>query len=263
MALLLFCYLCWGWIATTTVSLLPTAHANVYHIGDIEEAHNKSWWANNLGVTQFSKMHSTRIVWIGDSTSRNMMMFVCDLLGGGWDDTCMGCATQNLTIIGRAFGGGSAGWDMRTAASTVQEIEKSCGHLQPNTTTKTETASTTKKTSVVMFSTTAFHQMHLGKSLDKWGKNPLAGPGRSLAQDIQTASAALTKLGVCPILNTINWLCDERYSGNWAKTAKYVRQKCNKNSCTYFNSYCAKKPNAKLCGTYYVRLFVAVRVVIK
>jgi len=168
-----------------------------------------------------------RIVWIGDSTTRNQISFLCDLLTRGtanaskpvfqWG-TCAGSGFE-ITSAGN-FGGRSPPWRMRDAGRLLDKHAKA----QSASGASSAGVGDDDDVRVVYFGSALFHTMHALPSVPYRGWPVLAG--LDLAADMKAAVTQMRERGWHPVFHTISWICDRTSS-----TAQAVRRSNSSGLC--------------------------------
>lgn len=199
-------------MAAVAMLVAPSA-ATVYNRSNLAITHSMQWWNETLlgplrEELARGELRRVTITWIGDSTTRNQMHFLCDVLTG--DPSDGECGDQAFTLVkGAEMGGASPPWDLRAA-----NLEKHFHIAEPE---KSRSASVL---SVVYFGSTLLHAMHLMPH-SEWRGFEI---DQTLAEGLPNVVAQIRAARMCPVFHTINWVCDRAYTGKYADTVSKARR---------------------------------------
>ena len=137
----------------------------------ITRERNASWYYGPLGLDTVE----ASIAFIGDSTHRNQLQFLCDVLGTqprdiatGTSSTGLMCSSHGITAALKVFDGDSDPWSMRSMRSVLRNLAR---------------GSNVKRWDVVYFGSTSLHMLQL-LPLIKWRGWPAA---RDLSRELAKA----------------------------------------------------------------------------
>lgn len=196
-----------------TALLLLGVRAMDYKFENINVSMSKEEWMRDLGVRDVFSGDTKhyRIAWIGDSTTRNTIHFLCDILGGknATHPHSPDCLSPDgrVEIIGKSFGGPADPWDMRTAGALLDAL-----------TNRSLAGREGAPFDAVYFGTTLLHAMQLLPLLEFRGRKDF-----NLSGDVAAAVKQMRARGACPVLHTVNWICDRRFFGEKGAIAQGVR----------------------------------------
>jgi hypothetical protein len=214
-----------GLAVAVFASLILLCAAPVYVRQNLAVVPDVAALSIRLGLRMGLGPRRVRIVWLGDSTTRNQISFLCDLLTRGpanasqpvfeWG-TCAGRGFE-ITSAGN-FGGHSQPWRMRDAGRLLDE------HAKAQSASGTPSAGDDDAVRVVYFGSALLHAMHALPSVPYRGWPVFAG--LDLAADMKAAVAQMRARGWHPIFHTVNWICDRA-----SRTARAVRRSNSSGLC--------------------------------
>ena len=178
------------------LGLLHTQAKTMYRSAiQINRERNASWYYGPLGLDGVE----ASIAFIGDSTHRNQLQFLCDVLGTrpkeiatGTSSTGLMCSSKGITAALKVFDGDSDPWSMRSMRSVLRNLAR---------------GSNVKRWDVVYFGSTSLHMLQL-LPLIKWRGWPAA---RDLGRELAKAIDAVQSVGACPVFMTGHWLCSREF----------------------------------------------------
>ena len=161
----------------------------------INRERNASWYYGPLGLSDVT----ATIAFIGDSTHRNQLQFLCDVLGTqprdiatGTSSTGLMCSSRGITAALKVFDGDSDPWSMRSMRSVLRNLAR---------------GASVKRWDVVYFGSTSLHMLQL-LPLIKWRGWPAA---RDLSRELAKAVDSITSAGACPVFMTGHSLCSREF----------------------------------------------------
>jgi len=205
----------------SVVLVLPVlrgSSAVEYRRDRLEVFRNVSWWFDHLRVIDvFKSRPSTKIAWVGDSTQRNQMQFLCDVLGSEYNTTLHGCNVilkgasfhSNVLIAGQEYGGKSAGWKFWQVEDQLDDYFSA---ISPSW-------------DLFYFASTFLHQMKRTATGVSTGTFTKRDHFNLSTMVIKHSVDAAKKRGICPVFGTVNWICDEAFTGDYHKEARSFRHK--------------------------------------
>jgi hypothetical protein len=234
-----------GWmVALTATGCMATS----YKREDLLTTQSMDWWRRALRVENGLVPYNmtVRLVWIGDSTTRNQLSFLCDVLRGvpGYSRHYGGCAGPDFEIIssGLQLGGMSPPWDMRTAGVVLDQLpppRSSALPLLPDRPTL----------NVTYFGSTLMHAMQLLPA-----RRYLGRAGLDLSSDLSSSVSQMRARGWCPIFHTVNWVCEQKLCG--AYTSAHECARAAGDGAQYFLPLCRaelkarnRSADARLCAS--------------
>lgn len=240
------------WVA----ALLLTAKyctATSYKREDLFTTQPMDWWRSALNLENGLVPHNVtvRLVWIGDSTTRNQLGFLCDVLHGvaGYTKSDAGCAGSGFEIVssGLQLGGMSPPWDMRTAGAVLDRLPPP---RMPRGSASTISGPPDRPMlNATYFGSTLMHAMQLLPARPYRGR-----PGLQLSSDLSSSVAQMRARGWCPIFHTLSWVCEQKLCGAYA-TARAQAQ-ADGDEAQYFLPLCRAKlkagsrsADARLCAS--------------
>ena len=180
-----------------TLGLLHRASCKTMYTNpkQVNRERNASWYYGPLGLDGVE----ASIAFIGDSTHRNQLQFLCDVLGTqprdiatGTSSTGLMCSSKGITAALKVFDGDSDPWSMRSMRSVLRNLAR---------------GSNVKRWDVVYFGSTSLHMLQL-LPLIKWRGWPAA---RDLGRELAKAVDAVSTVGACPVFMTGHWLCSREF----------------------------------------------------
>ena len=187
-----------------------------YTRGGLKSSYSMEYFNQSL-LQQLRKEIGPRhvsIIWVGDSTTRNQMHFMCDILTGREANGV--CSRGGFSINkGAEFGGASPPWRMDTAVMDNFHVKN---------------VSESSTVNVVYFGSTLLHAMHLLPRI------PWRGEGIDMTRGLANVVRQIREARMCPVFHTINYVCDSAWSGELAavvKNASVLRS-------AYFETACAE-----------------------
>ena len=161
----------------------------------INRERNASWYYGPLGLDGVE----ATIAFIGDSTHRNQLQFLCDVLGTqprdiatGTSSTGLMCSSRGITAALKVFDGDSDPWSMRSMRSVLRNLAR---------------GASVKRWDVVYFGSTSLHMLQL-LPLIKWRGWPAA---RDLGRELAKAVDSVVSVGACPVFMTGHSLCSREF----------------------------------------------------
>ena len=178
------------------VGLLHAEAKTMYRSAiQINRERNASWYYGPLGLENIE----ATIAFIGDSTHRNQLQFLCDVLGTqprdiatGTSSTGLMCSGKGVTAALKVFDGDSDPWSMRSMRSVLRNLAR---------------GASVKRWDVVYFGSTSLHMLQL-LPLIKWRGWPAA---RDLGRELAKAVDAVQSVGACPVFMTGHSLCSREF----------------------------------------------------
>ena len=175
-----------------TLGLLHTHAKTMYrNAQQINRERNASWYYGPLGLDKVE----ASIAFIGDSTHRNQLQFLCDVLGTqpreiatGTSSTGLMCSSKGVTAALKVFDGDSDPWSMRSMRSVLRNLAR---------------GASVKRWDVVYFGSTSLHMLQL-LPLIKWRGWPAA---RDLGRELAKAIDSIQSVGACPVFMSGHSLC--------------------------------------------------------
>jgi hypothetical protein len=225
--------------------------ATSYTRKDLFTTQPMEWWRRAFEIEDGLVPHNVtvRLVWIGDSTTRNQLGFLCDVLHGatGYVKYDGGCAGPGFEIVssGLELGGISSPWDMRTAGAGLDR-------LPPPRATRGSSASPLPPgrpmLNATYFGSTLMHAMHLLPARQYRGR-----PELDLRSDLSSSVAQIRARGWCPIFHTVSWVCEQKLCGAYASARDQAQAKGD--AARYYFRLCqaqlgatGRPSDARLCG---------------
>lgn len=163
-----------------------------------------------------------RIIWIGDSTTRNLIHFICDILTGNASDTCNDQAGVFTIVKGAEFGGNSPPWRMDTAVMDRFHAIHDSKNVRGSSTS----------VDVVYFGSTLLHAMQL-LPIRSWRGD---GIDTSMTRGLENVVMQIRAARMCPVFHTINWICDRQFNSDYGAVVKNATMLRS----AYFETMCAK-----------------------
>jgi hypothetical protein len=179
------------------LGLLHSASAKTMYTNpkQVNRERNASWYYGPLGLDGVE----ATIAFIGDSTHRNQLQFLCDVLGTqprdiatGTSSTGLACSSKGITAALKVFDGDSDPWSMRSMRSVLRNLARGAA---------------VKRWDVVYFGSTSLHMLQL-LPLIKWRGWPAA---RDLGRELAKAVDSIKGVGACPVFMTGHWLCSREF----------------------------------------------------
>jgi len=176
---------------------LGLAHAKTEYRSALQIGRERAaaWYYGPLGLQDIQ----ATIAFIGDSTHRNQLQFLCDVLGTapraiatGASSTGLACAGRGITAALRVFDGESDPWTLAKMRSVLRSLARGAD---------------VRSWDIVYFGSTALHMLQL-LPLSKWRGWPAA---RDLDKELVKAVEAVRSVGACPIFMTSHWLCSQQF----------------------------------------------------